>query len=254
MSPTDLRHLTDYLTEKREAGIMGSALVAVGRWVVPAVILALLYWFLLRQFTCLFFVAFFGVGQGLYQWIAQSIAAHSRRSGWQRSKLDARAIGAADELRDLIEKGNLHNRIHPKVGEALEGCAKLAMQIRTNLNGSAWKERSMGKHWQEVRQSSLLAVDEALHQAILLAMPYVRRSGMRKATFEKSIESDPYAGKVVEEIEELQTKLQHLSSGLADAVGREATETQLDRALRDLHAVRGAEKELDDEVQQRLNG
>lgn len=247
VNPSEVRHLQDYLTEVRIQDswkrFFGSSLA---QFVLPAALAIALYFLIFRRMGgWIFLFVFFGAGHGMFQGFTKWIQQRADSMAWNKAVHDARQRALSEQMRELAKKGILASRIHPEVGRALNATAEAAMEVRSLLVSEKWEDLARSTHWRDIRKSSIIAVDEGMHDAMSEAQPFVRMPGMTKADFEKMVQRDPHAASTVAKIQALTQKLRTLHDGLVGAYGLSA-QTKLDRALEDLHSVRQAENELDE--------
>jgi hypothetical protein len=246
VSAANVRNLHAYLTEERRHEGWRRFIYSSSAQILVLLLLGALCLFLFSKLLRSWFVVaiLFGAGTSASGSFTSWLKRRASEEKWRMAVKDPHARAWSEQLRELAVRGTLPSRIHPIIAQHLDELAETCMSIRTLLNGDSWQDDSKAKHWREVQLNSLDAVDESMHRALMEAYPYVRRSGMRKATFAEMIEQDPSAERVVNRIKELHLKVSTLKEGLIEATGNPDL-SQLDHALAELQAIRKAEAELD---------
>ncbi len=248
MNPTEIRNLERYLNEERKgASGFSPALLALLRFILVVALPVAIISYMIFNFHWWFFL-FIGAGPGIYGKFARNMERKAKDAAWSLPGVSSEAKAATSEVRELATRGTLSKRIHPEIGRRLDACAKAAMDIRQMLQSESWVERSKTGHWKEVSKNAMVSVDESVHEAIVASMPFIRRSGMRKADFEAMVATGTGYEHAAAELDAWTAKLQELRSGLEQA-GGERSESRIDRTLRELGDLRAAEAELDESRQ-----
>ena len=141
---------------------------------------------------------------------------------------------AGFELYEIAENSNLSKRIDPALGTALENAADAALKA---LDATDSFPKSQRDFVQEVKG----AVHEAVHETVVLVLPFVRPVGLGKTKHEEQIQHlDSPA--TIAAVEDLTEKLVALRIGLT---GGENQPLRLDQTLARLQELKRAEAELD---------
>jgi hypothetical protein len=141
---------------------------------------------------------------------------------------------ARAELYDISENSNLSKRIEPPLGTALENAADAALKA---LDAADNLPKSQREFAQEVKSG----IHEAMHEVVVLVLPFVRPVGLGKSKHEEQIQHLD-AGAAIKEVEMLTEKLVTLRVSLT---GGEDQPLRLDQTLARLQELKKAEAELD---------
>lgn len=198
----------------------------------------------------------------------------------------AEAFKTARKMLPHQKKRRLHRHFDVSVAEVLEACAFHWMRVKRALEGPVWSRDSLDGHWSAVREQASRAADQAMFEAIYLSRNSYReeakktgREWIEWAEDAFDFDADQILGKIgipsrpgeeddldpslLRPLHQIGSKLRALAQELETAPVRDhAAEAGLlsggvsgiDLALNEIGALRVAERELSDGIEQRLGG
>lgn len=129
------------------------------------------------------------------------------------------ALRTVEELRWLQDRRELHTRLHPAIGRALEDCATSRHQLLALLDSPEARATLRRPLWRDFAPGAREAAEQSMEDAVLIARPRVRARGQRAATFAAMIERDPLALPEAEQIAKLSEGIRELAEGFAAVLG-----------------------------------
>lgn len=204
----------------------------------------------------------------------------------EERRVVAEAYKTSRKMLPHLRKRRLHRHFDVSVAEVLEACAFHWARVRRALAGPIWSRDSLDGHWSAVREQASRAADQAMFEAIYLARNSYReeakktgREWIEWAEDAFDFDADQLLGKIglpprpgeeddldpslLRPLHQIGSKLRSLASELETApVPSLSTGADLltggvsgiDLALNEIGALRVAERELNESVEQRLGG
>lgn len=226
--------------------------------------------------------------------LVAAVVAGGLAGGWaakqMRGKLSEREQlfdQAVHSFGQVERRNKLHKELDPTVGQILEAAAFHWTRVATIIDSPLWESAQ----YQALRTQTRMAADEVMAELVTmgswcLGTPQKTRKQDLGSVFEDLAELDiddaikgfkriaktasreyahqsPYAATVFEPMRQMAEKLKTLADEIEATAEQTRLTTQrtgatevssIDMILRELKAVRQAERELDDEQQQNLNG
>jgi hypothetical protein len=225
----DLSRTREYLTRCYAANTMigAAATVLLGALLVAAIVT------LARGGHFVVVFGLFGFGS-ILSYVFKAVSKQRIRPFHLGATLRQDHARAGAELYDISENSNLSKRIEPPLGTALENAADAALKA---LDAADNLPKSQREFAQEVKSG----IHEAMHEVVVLVLPFVRPVGLGKSKHEEQIQHLD-AGAPIKEVEMLTEKLVTLRVSLT---GGEDQPLRLDQTLARLQELKKAEAELD---------
>lgn len=194
---------------------------------------------------------------------------------------------AAKKMLEHVRGRRLHRFMDVATAEVLEACAFHWSRIRSALDSPAWNPDVLEGHWFAVRDQALRASDEAMLEAIYLARAglsekrmsgspeflewaedffdvdvddLLKKFGVRHGSSEEDVYG--YQPALLRPLHQIGTKLRTLADEMEKApapsarpmtAARQSSASAIDLTLSEIGALKKAERELNDSIQQRLD-
>lgn len=205
----------------------------------------------------------------------------------EAKKAVVEAHKAAKKMLEHVRGRRLHRYMDVPTAEVLEACAFHWSRVRGALDSPAWNPDLLEGHWFAVRDQALRAADEAMLEAIYLARAglsekrqsgspeflewaedffavdaeeLLRKLGVKYGTSDEDVYG--YQPALLRPLHQIGTKLRTLADEMEQApapsarpmaAARQSSTSAIDLALNEIGALKRAERELDDSIQQRLD-
>lgn len=205
----------------------------------------------------------------------------------EAKKAVVEAHKTAKKMLEHVKARRLHRFMDVPTAEVLEACAFHWSRVRGALDSPAWNPDLLEGHWFAVRDQALRASDEAMLEAIYLARSSLsdkRRSnspeilewaedffdvdvddllqkiGVKYSSSDEDVFG--YQPALLRPLHQIGTKLRTLADEMEQApapnarpmtAARQSSASAIDLTLHEIGALKRAERELDDSIQQRLD-
>ncbi|MCW5943220.1 MAG: hypothetical protein KIS66_13385 [Fimbriimonadaceae bacterium] len=225
-------------------------------------------------------------GSGAVAFAIVRLYKETYRPADEERRIVSEAYKTARKMLPHLRKRRLHRHFDLSVAEVLEACAFHWARVRRALEGPLWSRDDLDGHWSAVREQASRAADQAMFEAIYLSRNSYRevakktgREWIEWAEDAFDFDADQVLGKIglppraaedddldptlLRPLHQIGAKLRSLAGELENApVPSLAANADLltggvsgiDLALNEIGALRVAERELNDSVEQRLGG
>lgn len=167
----------------------------------------------------------------------------SKRNEKRRIEELGDAYRALEEFAQLNRESTLEARLDPEVGDVLDRCAKLYLELDRVLDQPQWSQAQ--GHKLSARASVKAALKSLIGDALVVGVTGLRSKGMRRDSFARQMADPVVRQPMMDDLSDIESGLISLRAELGSSNPTSAQVThELETALSHLTEVRAAEEEL----------